>query len=100
MRLKLGTGEELLILICSSELSLSNMQANEKAAPPSPSSPSGDYDNLPKGLITWRDAVVKANTAAQLAMTFYMLEASIAWDKSIMKAVSPSANLSVGIAAF
>ncbi|XP_065342167.1 bromodomain adjacent to zinc finger domain protein 2B-like isoform X13 [Cloeon dipterum] len=80
----------------SCELSLSNLQASDQhKAPPSPSSPSGEPDTLPKGLVTWRDGVVKAKTAAQLAMVFYMLEASIAWDKSIMKAVSDSsANMS------
>ncbi|KAJ9583619.1 hypothetical protein L9F63_022042, partial [Diploptera punctata] len=43
-------------------------------------------DNVPKGLVTWREAVGRAHTSAQLAMALYMLEASIAWDKSIMKA--------------
>lgn len=45
-----------------------------------------DPESLPKGLIIWRDAVSRAHTAAQLAMSLYMLESSIAWDKSIMKA--------------
>lgn len=45
-------------------------------------------DSIPKGLVVWRDAVSKAATSAQLAMALYMLESSIAWDKSIMKAVS------------
>ncbi|PNF24037.1 hypothetical protein B7P43_G08616, partial [Cryptotermes secundus] len=43
-------------------------------------------DNVPKGLVVWREAVGRAHTSAQLAMALYMLEASIAWDKSIMKA--------------
>ena len=42
--------------------------------------------NLPRGLVTWREGVKKAKTAAQLAMAFYVLETSIAWHKSIMKA--------------
>ena len=42
--------------------------------------------NLPRGLIVWREGVKKAKTAAQLAMAFYVLETSIAWHKSIMKA--------------
>ena len=59
-------------------------------------------DNVPKGLVTWREAVGRAHTSAQLAMALYMLEASIAWDKSIMKAVSwvsstSSKGSSVGI---
>ena len=41
---------------------------------------------LPRGLVTWREAVKNASNAAQLAMAFYVLETSIAWDKSIMKA--------------
>ncbi|KAG8229189.1 hypothetical protein J437_LFUL001061 [Ladona fulva] len=44
-------------------------------------------EDVPKGLAVWREAVMRAETSAQLAMAFYMLEASIAWDKSIMKAV-------------
>uniref|UniRef100_A0A1Y1JV23 Bromodomain adjacent to zinc finger domain protein 2B n=1 Tax=Photinus pyralis TaxID=7054 RepID=A0A1Y1JV23_PHOPY len=47
-------------------------------------------DDVPKGLVVWRDAVTRAHTSAQLAMCLYTLEASIAWDKSIMKAVSHS----------
>ena len=41
---------------------------------------------LPRGLVSWREAVKNAKNAAQLAMAFYVLETSIAWDKSIMKA--------------
>ena len=43
-------------------------------------------DGLPRGLVTWREAVRGAQNAAQLAMAFYILETSVAWDKSIMKA--------------
>ncbi|XP_044739668.1 uncharacterized protein LOC123301018 isoform X4 [Chrysoperla carnea] len=43
-------------------------------------------DNIPKGLTTWREAVGRSQTTSQLAMALYMLESSIAWDKSIMKA--------------
>jgi len=45
-------------------------------------------ETTPRGLNTWREATARAHTSAQLAMALYMLEASIAWDKSIMKAVS------------
>ncbi|XP_073984371.1 bromodomain adjacent to zinc finger domain 2B toutatis isoform X5 [Rhodnius prolixus] len=45
-----------------------------------------------KGLMVWREALNKSQTAAQLAMVQQALEASIAWDKSIMKAVSPLQN--------
>ncbi|CAH1966841.1 unnamed protein product [Acanthoscelides obtectus] len=47
--------------------------------PPSP-------DDLPKGLVVWREALQRCSTSAQLAMCLYSLESSIAWDKSIMKA--------------
>lgn len=40
----------------------------------------------PKALVTWREAVKRCETAAQVSMCFYMLETSVAWDKSIMKA--------------
>lgn len=55
-------------------------------------SDSGDIDDsdeiLPKGLIQWREAVSRSHTSAQLAMALYVLESCVAWDKSIMKAVS------------
>ena len=47
-----------------------------------------DTKEVPKGLLVWREAVGKTETAAQLAMCTYMLETAVAWDKSIMKAVS------------
>ncbi len=40
----------------------------------------------PKGLLTWREAVKRCQTAAQVSMCFYVLETSVAWDKSIVKA--------------
>lgn len=46
----------------------------------------GAEAGVTKGLQVWREAVTKAFNAAQLAMAFYILESSIAWDKSIMKA--------------
>lgn len=45
-------------------------------------------ENIPKGLVQWRDAVARSHTTAQLAMALYVLESCVAWDKSIMKAVS------------
>lgn len=41
---------------------------------------------VPRGLLVWREAVSKTETAAQLAMCTYMLETAVAWDRSIMKA--------------
>ncbi|XP_050306247.1 bromodomain adjacent to zinc finger domain protein 2B isoform X3 [Anthonomus grandis grandis] len=55
----------------------------------------GTGDDIPKGLATWREAVQRASTSAQLAMCLYSLESSIAWDKSIMKAVSEQAEFSI-----
>lgn len=52
--------------------------------------PLADPNEIPKGLAVWREAVNRAQTSAQLAMCLYSLESSIAWDKSIMKAVSSS----------
>ena len=43
-------------------------------------------EGIPRGLQTWREAVNSAWNAALVAMAFYILESSIAWDKSIMKA--------------
>lgn len=40
------------------------------------------------GLVSWRDAVSRSVTTAQLSMALYVLESCVAWDKSIMKAVS------------
>ncbi|XP_046439132.1 bromodomain adjacent to zinc finger domain protein 2B-like isoform X2 [Daphnia pulex] len=40
----------------------------------------------PKALLTWREAVKRCETAAQVSMCFYVLETSVAWDKSIVKA--------------
>ncbi|XP_025834875.1 uncharacterized protein LOC108740196 isoform X2 [Agrilus planipennis] len=52
-------------------------------------------DEIPKGLSVWREAVSRAQTAAQLAMCLYSLESSIAWDKSIMKAVSHPSQIDI-----
>jgi hypothetical protein len=40
----------------------------------------------PKALLTWGEAVKRCETAAQVSMCFYVLETSVAWNKSIMKA--------------
>lgn len=60
--------------------------------PPNPKNDNGGVQELkekevPRGLLVWREAVSKTETAAQLAMCTYMLETAVAWDKSIMKAV-------------
>ncbi len=39
-------------------------------------------------LQSWREAVTRSHTTSQLAMALYVLESCVAWDKSIMKAVS------------
>lgn len=45
------------------------------------------------GLVSWREAVCRSKTTAQLAMTLYVLESCVAWDKSIMKAVSKNKTI-------
>ncbi|XP_055688783.1 bromodomain adjacent to zinc finger domain protein 2B isoform X2 [Lutzomyia longipalpis] len=45
-----------------------------------------ETEHLSKGLVSWREAVCRSKTTAQLAMTLYVLESCVAWDKSIMKA--------------
>nr|XP_022921301.1 bromodomain adjacent to zinc finger domain protein 2B isoform X3 [Onthophagus taurus] len=62
--------------------------AQEAAGNPAPVQPPLPFDEVPKGLVVWREAIIRSQTSAQLAMCLYSLEASIAWDKSIMKAVS------------
>jgi len=86
--------------------------AQEAAGVPVSTQPIPNPDEVPKGLGVWREAIIRAQTSAQLAMCLYTLEASIAWDKSIMKAVSHSlvfnkqrarkynSKLSVGACAF
>lgn len=54
----------------------------------STSQQSANSDEIPRGLGIWREAINRCATSAQLAMCLYQLESSIAWDKSIMKAVS------------
>lgn len=44
-------------------------------------------ENAPSGLIRWREAVRECSTTSQLALLLHFLELSIAWDKSIMRAV-------------
>jgi hypothetical protein len=46
------------------------------------------FEKFKTGLASWRDAVQRSVTAAQLSMALYTLEQCVAWDKSIMKAVS------------
>lgn len=47
-------------------------------------------ENAPSGLLRWRDAVRECTTSFQLALLLHFLESCIAWDKSIMRAVSVS----------
>ncbi|KAG5678274.1 hypothetical protein PVAND_007963 [Polypedilum vanderplanki] len=50
------------------------------------SSSSSETETISKGLSSWRDAVQRSVTSAQLSMALYTLEQCVAWDKSIMKA--------------
>lgn len=45
-------------------------------------------EDVPPGLATWRLAVAKANSPAQLTLCLHQLSNSISWEKSIMKVVS------------
>lgn len=102
----------LLIFLCSTGDPNLAAIAQEAAGGTAAPVPILGPDDVPKGLANWRDAVNRCQTTAQLAMGLYTLEASIAWDKSIMKAVSETnvfskqralkynSKLSVGACAF
>ncbi|KAF8781845.1 Bromodomain adjacent to zinc finger domain like protein [Argiope bruennichi] len=45
-----------------------------------------EEENIPVGLVKWRNAVENCRTAAQLSMCLNFLETCTAWDKSIMRA--------------
>ncbi|XP_043468937.1 bromodomain adjacent to zinc finger domain protein 2B-like isoform X18 [Leptopilina heterotoma] len=80
--------------ICTGDPNLAALKAEQAAAAAAANSHSSDQtpppppheETTPRGLNNWREATARAHTSAQLAMALYMLEASIAWDKSIMKA--------------
>ncbi|XP_034933752.1 bromodomain adjacent to zinc finger domain protein 2B isoform X2 [Chelonus insularis] len=80
--------------ICTGDPNLAALKAEQAAAAANANSNSSDNstphqppeETTPRGLNNWREATARAHTSAQLAMALYMLEASIAWDKSIMKA--------------
>ncbi|XP_070522290.1 bromodomain adjacent to zinc finger domain protein 2B isoform X12 [Cardiocondyla obscurior] len=82
--------------VCTGDPNLAALKAEQAAAANANSNnseqnnqaPAPPEETTPRGLNTWREATARAHTSAQLAMALYMLEASIAWDKSIMKAVS------------
>ncbi|XP_033329011.2 bromodomain adjacent to zinc finger domain protein 2B isoform X9 [Megalopta genalis] len=82
--------------VCTGDPNLAALKAEQAAAANANSNnsdqnsqtPVPQEETTPRGLNNWRDATARAHTSAQLAMALYMLEASIAWDKSIMKAVS------------
>uniref|UniRef100_A0A0C9RUY8 BAZ2B_1 protein n=1 Tax=Fopius arisanus TaxID=64838 RepID=A0A0C9RUY8_9HYME len=77
------TGDPNLAALKAEQAAAANASSNSSdggSAPPPPE------ETTPRGLNNWREATARAHTSAQLAMALYMLEASIAWDKSIMKA--------------
>jgi len=45
-------------------------------------------ENAPSGLLRWREAVRECESGSQLALLLHFLESCVAWDKSIMRAVS------------
>ena len=52
-------------------------------------------DMVTPALKIWRDAVLTAQSAAQLSMCLSMLYDCVAWEKSIMKVVSSSDTLNL-----
>lgn len=46
-----------------------------------------DEDDVPLALERWRSGVSKASNIAQLSMCLEELDAQVAWEKSVMKAV-------------
>ncbi|XP_076178594.1 bromodomain adjacent to zinc finger domain protein 2B isoform X6 [Ptiloglossa arizonensis] len=80
------TGDPNLAALKAEQAAAAN--ANSNNSDQSNQTPVPQEETTPRGLNNWREATARAHTSAQLAMALYMLEASIAWDKSIMKAVS------------
>ncbi|XP_054005110.1 bromodomain adjacent to zinc finger domain protein 2B-like isoform X6 [Hylaeus anthracinus] len=78
------TGDPNLAALKAEQAAAAN--ANSNNSDPSNQTPVPQEETTPRGLNNWREATARAHTSAQLAMALYMLEASIAWDKSIMKA--------------
>ncbi|XP_014488409.1 PREDICTED: bromodomain adjacent to zinc finger domain protein 2B-like isoform X14 [Dinoponera quadriceps] len=79
--------------VCTGDPNLAALKAEQAAAAANSNNseqnsqaPVPPEETTPRGLNNWREATARAHTSAQLAMALYMLEASIAWDKSIMKA--------------
>ncbi|XP_048001811.1 bromodomain adjacent to zinc finger domain protein 2A-like [Leguminivora glycinivorella] len=76
----------------NSDASLGAARQAEHGNASAPSPHDSDVESKPeskslaRGLTTWREAVARCNTSAQLAMLAAALEAATAWDKSVMKA--------------
>ncbi|XP_058453009.1 uncharacterized protein LOC131431358 isoform X3 [Malaya genurostris] len=79
--LGINTTEAQMAVIAQQEHNHSTSLANTSNC-----SNSSEDENIPKGLMSWRDAVERSVTTAQLSMALYVLESCVAWDKSIMKA--------------
>lgn len=82
-----STGDPNLAAL-KAEQAAAAANANSNNSDQNSQAPVPPEETTPRGLNNWREATARAHTSAQLAMALYMLEASIAWDKSIMKAVS------------
>ncbi|KPI96552.1 Bromodomain adjacent to zinc finger domain protein 2B [Papilio xuthus] len=86
------TGVSVCLVISSTEVTLGAIlhgeRGNSSVTSPQNTETSETKDNkgIARGLTTWREAVARCNTSAQLAMMLQALEAAIAWDKSILKA--------------
>lgn len=59
-----------------------------RSASNDPDAEDDDEDDVPLALERWRSGVGKASNIAQLSMCLEELDAQVAWEKSVMKAVS------------
>ena len=65
----------------------STSRRNDDADHSDDDGPELDDGDASKALKRWRDAVLRATSAAQLTLCLLRLQNSIAWEKSIMKVV-------------
>ncbi|XP_031616444.1 bromodomain adjacent to zinc finger domain protein 2B isoform X2 [Contarinia nasturtii] len=80
------TGTTTTVISSSSSIAQNNNDDQNSSSGSVATTP--EREVLPKGLNSWREAVSRSHTAAQLAMALYVLESCVAWDKSIMKAAN------------
>ena len=73
------------------QINLANLSGNTSLTGSNHGDSDGDDDeeDAPPALMRWREGVKKAVSAAQIHLCLYQLNKCIAWEKSIMKVVSP-----------